>query len=125
MALEIISTICDDHLKIEFVGGYDFLELMNHIEGIKNAAFAADRELVLVDARKVEGRMTESEKFFAGAKIAEVCGPKLKMAAIMKLGDVTKLGEMAAVNRGARLLITESEIEAVEWLFKPAGKTAP
>lgn len=123
MALEIISTVYDDHLKIDFAGSYDFLELMNHIDGMKKAASEADRELVLVDARKVEGRMTESEKFFAGAKIAEVCGPKLKMAAIIKLGEVTKLGEMAAVNRGARLLITESESEAIDWLFKSAKKT--
>jgi hypothetical protein len=125
MALEIISTVLNDHLKVEFYGRYDFRELMDHIEVITKTAIESNRDRVLVDGRKVEGHMTESEKFFAGAKIAEVFGSKMKMAAIMKLGEVTKLGEMAAVNRGARLLITESENEAVDWLFKPAGKTAP
>ena len=125
MSLEIISTINDDHLKIKLVGDYDFLELMRLIEKVETMAKHADRDLVLIDAREMNGRMTESEKFFAGAKIAEVYGSRIKLAGIMKAGEVTKLGEMAAVNRGARLLITESETEAIDWLFRPAGKTCP
>ena len=124
MNLEIISAVNDDHLKIDMVGDYDFLELMRLIEKVETMAKEADRDLVLIDARAIQGRMTESEKFFAGAKIAEVYGSRIKIAAIMKAGEVTKLGEMAAVNRGARLLITESEKEAIDWLFTPAGKTA-
>ena len=125
MSLEITSTVLDDHLRIDLFGIYDFLELMRLIERVEKMAKESNRDLVLIDARSMDGHMTESEKFFAGAKIAEVYGSRTKIAGIMKAGEVTKLGEMAAVNRGAKLLMTESEKEAIEWLFKPAGKTVP
>lgn len=125
MSLQITSTIYDDHLRVDFDGDYDFLELMSLIEKIKDEATATEREIVLIDARKIDGRMTESEKFFAGAKIAELYGSKLKTAIIIRTGEVTKMGEMAAVNRGARLLVTESEEEAVDWLFSSIQGNTP
>ena len=92
---------------------------------IKAAADEASCESALLDARKVIGRMTESEKFFIGSKIAEIFGSKLKTAIVMRPGDVTKMGELAAVNRGARLLVTESFDDALEWLVNlPLQTTA-
>ncbi|MFL6466804.1 MAG: hypothetical protein ACJ72Z_02475 [Pyrinomonadaceae bacterium] len=123
MNFQIHSTVLPDHIRIEFSGNFDFLELMRHIETIKERAATAGRSMALIDARTVIGHFSESEKFFAGAKIAEIFGSKLKAAVIARKGEVTKLGEMAAVNRGARLLVTECETEAIEWLFKPAGQT--
>ena len=125
MNLELHPSVFPDHIRFDFTGNYDFLELMQHIEMMRDEATSADRKLALIDTRTTEGRMTESEKFFAGAKIAEVFGSKIKAAVIIAAGEVTKLGEMAAVNRGARFLVTENEAEAVEWLFTPAGNTAP
>jgi len=124
MTLDLQATVFSDHIRFNFTGDFVFLELMKHIETIKERASAASRNLALIDARGVVGFFSESEKFFAGAKIAEVFGSKLKAAVIARPGEVTKLGEMAALNRGARLLVTEDEAEAVEWLFKAPGQTA-
>jgi len=124
MNLELQSTVFPDHIRFDLTGDFDFLELMKHIETIKESSAAAGCKLALIDARPVSGHFSESEKFFAGAKIAEVFGSKLKAAVRARPGEVTKLGEMAALNRGARLLVTESEDEAVEWLFKAPGQTA-
>ena len=124
MNLELQLTVFPDHIRFDFTGDFVFLELMKHIETIKERVSAASRNLALIDARGVVGFFSESEKFFAGAKIAEIFGSKLKAAVTARPGEVTKLGEMAALNRGARLLVTESEDEAIEWLFKAPGQTA-
>jgi hypothetical protein len=123
MALRIKTTVSDNLLHVAFEGDYSFPELLEQIQEIRTAADTAGCEHALIDATGVNGRMTESEKFFAGTKIAELFGPKLKAAIVMPIGDVTKMGEMAAVNRGARLLVTESRAEATAWLTVPQLRT--
>lgn len=116
MTLSINTKISDKQLQVEFQGDYTFPELIAMIEKIKLEADEGACDHALLDASLVRGRMTESEKFFAGTKIAETFGSKLKTAILVRPGDVTKMGEMAAVNRGARLFVTESKDEACAWL---------
>ena len=123
MTLTIKSVPKDQHLEVTFSGDYTFAELQKLVEVIKAAAAEAECDQALLDARQVTGRMTESEKFFVGTKIAEVFGSRLKAAVVMRPGDVTKMGEMAAVNRGARLLVTESYDEATAWLQSSTVRT--
>ena len=124
MTLTIITEIKGEVLEVRFTGDYTFNELQKLIEPIRAAADGAQCDLALLDARLVAGRMTEAEKFFVGSKIAEVFGPKLKAAIVMRPGDVTKMGEMAAVNRGAQLFVTESFDEAAAWLQRSPVQTA-
>jgi hypothetical protein len=124
MALSINTELTDTHLNVEFFGDYTFEELVRLIVEIKFTADRAKCDHALIDASSVRGRMTESEKFFAGSKIAEVFGSELKAAVVMPQGYVTKMGEMAAVNRGARLLVTESAAEASSWLLGSRLRTA-
>jgi len=116
MSLEFLTEVLREHARIEFRGSYAFTDLMKQIENIKAAAAEASRDHILIDCRSIEGTMTESEKFFVGSHIAEVFGNRLKAVALMPPGSVTKLGEMAAVNRGATFFVTESEEEALNWL---------
>jgi len=95
---------------------------MKQIEIIKAQAEDARRDHIFIDARSINGRITESEKFFLGTHIAEVFGSRIKAVSLMPEGCITKLGEMAAVNRGARFMVTESQAEAFEWLL-PAMAT--
>ena len=125
MSLEFSTEVLPDHIQIKLIGEYTFGDLMKNVEKMKDAADAADRKLMFIDARSIEGRMTESEKFFVGSHIAEVFGIRLKVVVLAPDGHVTKLGEMAAVNRGARFLATESEAEALEWLLPPRAQTYP
>lgn len=105
-----------DHLRITAEGIYDFRELFGFIEFIKTEADRVDRERVLVDCRKLEGKIPEVDRFEGGQHIAQVFGPFLKVTLIMPHGEVTKLGELAAINRGARFFVTEDEAEALKWL---------
>lgn len=123
MALTIKTEPKTEHLQVTFSGDYTFDELQDLVPAIKTAADKSGFNRALLDARLVAGRMTESEKFFVGTKIAEVFGSKLKAAIVMRPGDVTKMGEMAAVNRGAHILVTESFDEAATWLLKSHVRT--
>ena len=118
MSLDMSVEVLPKFVQIELLGVYTFSDLMEQVEKFRSEADAAGRNNLLIDARTVEGKMTESEKFFVGTRIAEVFGARLKTAVIVPPGNVTKMGEMAAINRGARLLVTESEGEALEWLEK-------
>jgi hypothetical protein len=123
MPLTITTESNAGELTVTFAGVYTFTELKDLIEVIKAAADRAGCDRALLDARDVAGQMTESEKFFVGSKIAEVFGSKLKAAIVMPPGDVTKMGEMAAVNRGARILVTESYDDAAAWLQNSRQQT--
>ena len=116
MSLDLAVEVLPKFVQIELLGVYTFSELMAQVERFRAEAEKAGRNQILIDARSIEGKMTESEKFFVGTRIAEVFGARLKMAILAPKGHVTKMGEMAAINRGARLFVTESECEAIEWL---------
>lgn len=105
-----------DLLRITAEGVYDFRELFGFIEFIKAEAERAGRERVFVDCRKLEGKNPEVDRFEGGQHIAKVFGPILKVALVMPEGEVTKLGELTAVNRGARFRATDDEAEALRWL---------
>lgn len=116
MSLSLSSEVRPDHVRIRLSGTYTFESLNSLIGEIYSVAAAAGRDRAIIDSRPVEGKMTETDKFFIGSTIAEIFGPKLKAAAIMRPGMITRIGEMAAVNRGARFFVTESESEALSWL---------
>ncbi len=103
-----------DLLRITATGKYVFSDLFGFIEFVAAEAFRAQRDKLLIDCSGLAGEMTEVERFEGGQKIAEVFGPRLKAALIMS--TVTKLGEIAAVNRGARFFVTTSEKDALSWL---------
>ena len=118
MSLDMSVEVLPKYVQIELLGVYTFSDLMQQVDRFRSEADNAGRNQILIDARTVEGKMTESEKFFVGTRIAEVFGARLKTAVIVPQGNVTKMGEMAAINRGARLFVTESADEATEWLEK-------
>ena len=106
-----------DLLRITAEGVYDFRELFGFIEFIKTEADRAGRERVLVDCRKLNGKISDVDRFEGGQHIARVFGPILNVALVTPESEVTKLGELTAVNRGARFLATEDESEALSWLL--------
>ncbi len=119
MSFDIVTMVEPDFLRITATGKYLAEELFDFIELVRSTADDAARNRVFVDCRQIDGDMSEAERFEGGKRIAEVFGSRLKAAVVLPAGQVTKLGELTAVNRGAKLLVTESESEAVNWLVKP------
>jgi len=120
MSLDMEVEVLPKYVQIEISGVYTFSGMLEGVEKFRFEAEKAGRNRILLDTRSLEGRMTESEKFFVGTRMAEVFGARLKTAVIVAPGTLTKMGEMAGVNRGARLFVTESEPEALDWLKTPS-----
>lgn len=116
MSLDVHAEVLPEYLKIIATGQYTFEFLFDFIARVKAEADNSGKTRVLMDCSRVTGGMAEFERFHGGKRIAEVFGGTLKAALIMPSENVTKLGELAAVNRGARFLVTDSEVEAVRWL---------
>ena len=106
-----------EYLRVTTRGEYSFAELFGFIGRIKAEAEAADRDRVLIDSAEIAGILTKADRFQGGQQVAEVFGGEMKVAWIMPAGQITKLGEMAAVTRGADFLVASSEAEALDWLL--------
>ena len=116
---EEVITIDPDFLRVTTIGKYVFDDLFDFLGRVRSEADEARRNRVLIDCRQIDGKMTEAERFQGGQKIAEIFGNRVKLAILMPPGNVSKLGELTAVNRGARVLVTDYETEALDWLSSP------
>lgn len=117
MSFEMTTVVEEKFLRITTVGTFAFDDLFPFLDQVKTCGETSGRDKVLIDSRQLEGRMTEAERFQGGQRIAEIFGSRTKLALLMPSDMITKLGELAARNRGARLLVSASEAEAVNWLL--------
>ena len=117
MSLEFVGNAEPDFLRVTASGDYSLENMFDFIDRVKAEADASQSKRALIDCRQIVGSMTDAERFFGGQRIAEVFGPRLRAAVVMPEGQLTKLGEMAAVNRGARFFGTTDETEAITWLM--------
>ncbi len=110
------TTIEDDRVRITTTGSYSYEEMYQFIEHCRTEAEVSGLDKVLIDCEQLQIQITEVERFEGGQMFASVFGSDTKIALVMPAGQVTKMGELAANNRGARLLVTESMNEAIGWL---------
>ena len=118
ISFEEIILVEPEYLRVTTIGKYAFDELFDFLERVKMESIKVGRDRILIDSRLLEGSMTEAERFQAGQKVAELFGSIFKVVVIMPADRITRLGELAAVNRGARFLLSTSEDEAVNWLLE-------
>ena len=117
MSIDVITAVEPDYVRITATGNYSFDRLFDFIALVKTFADESSRTRALIDCSQIIGDMTEAERFAGGQRIAEIFGTRLKAAVLMPAVQITKLGELAAVNRGAKLLVTSDETEATTWLI--------
>jgi hypothetical protein len=117
MSLDVETTVEPEFVRITVKGEYSFDHLFGFINFVRSETFNNNRKRALIDCREMGGKMTEVERFEGGQAIAEVFGSRLKAALVMPAEGITKLGELTARNRGANLLVTSAEDEALEWLL--------
>ena len=117
MSFEVVTTVEPEYVKISVIGEYSFERLFEFIECVRSISQETSRTRVMIDCQRMSGNMTEAERFQGGQKIAEVFGSRIRAALLMPEGQVTKLGELAAVNRGAKFFVTSSADEVMPWLL--------
>lgn len=119
MSFKLETVIESEFVRITPVGNYGVEDMSNFIDNVRIAADEAGCHRVLMDCRRFKGRMTEADRFEGGQHIARAFGSRVKAALIMPSNQITRLGQLAAVNRGARFFVTDSETEATAWLSAP------
>ena len=117
MSYDVVTEVLPEYIRLAVKGVYSLEQLFEFIDRIKLEADNAGRDHVLIDARGIDGKMTEADRFMAGRRVAEVFGPLLKATVIMLPDQITKLGELTALNRGAQFFVAGSEDEALRWLL--------
>jgi len=118
MSFDVTVSLHPDYIRVKSTGEFSVPALLEFIERVKSEAVAARRNRILVDSREITGDMSDTDRFLGGKRTAEVFGSQFKVAALFAAEKITKMGELAAVNRGAKLLITHSEDEALDWLLE-------
>lgn len=116
MSYQIETSVDDQIVRVTATGEYSFADLPVFITRVRDITSDNRRNKLLIDCSRLAIEMTEAERFAGGKRIAELFGSEIRVALLMPTGQVTKLGELAAVNRGAMLLVTTSEEEALHWL---------
>jgi hypothetical protein len=112
------TSVEPEFVRITTTGEYVFEEMFPFLTHIRSECKRTDRNRALVDCSQIIGDLAEVERFAGGQKVAELFGKSIKVALIMPPSQITKLGELAAVNRGAVFLVTHDADEALEWLLK-------
>ena len=77
--------------------------------------FEDDR--VLLDLRKVKGRLTTSEQQLVGEMAAVKLPLLFKLASIVPVGEITRNSERAAAGKGLQVRVFDSEPAALDWLL--------
>ena len=116
--INISARLADGYVRCTLTGRYHMSLIKQVIDDISMAAAAANQARVLIDTTAVEGPLTEIEKYLVGKQMAETWSGRLRAAVLERSDRITKLAENTAVNRGAIVLVTGSEEEAVRWLVE-------
>jgi len=117
MGFQVVTELGPEFLRVTASGEYSLDDLYSLVEKMRAEADKSIQHSVLVDARGIFGEMSDADQFFAGRKVAEMFGSRIKVAVIRNDQTETKLGEAVAVSRGARFRMVDSEEEALNWLL--------
>lgn len=111
------TEIHDKYITVTESSEFSVEQMFALIGFVKAEAERTGKDRVLLDTRGMMGSMTEADRFMGGAKMAEVFGPHLRVALLMPRSQISGLGEIAAVNRGARVHVTDDKDRALAWLL--------
>jgi hypothetical protein len=73
---------------------------------------------VMVDLRKVGGRLTTSEQQLLGELVATQLAMIFKLASIVPEGEISRNSERSAINAGLLVRVFDSEHAAFSWLLE-------
>lgn len=116
MSYQLEFSIVEGRVEVTVTGVFSPTSMFELIDAVKDECDRLISHQALVDCSEISGSMTEADRFAGGTRVAEVFGSDIMVALVMPVGGVTKLGQITAVNRGAKFFVSESRNEALEWL---------
>jgi hypothetical protein len=116
MVFEVSTAVEPDYVRITATGSFTLDRVLAFIDQVKIEADKVARKHILIDTREVEGNMSDADRFFA-ADTWRIVWLETEDGSSSPCTQITKLGESVAVNRGAQVLVTDCEEEALSWLL--------
>jgi hypothetical protein len=129
VSIEFRSTAHADHVRVEMRGEFLLEEVLALCDRCFQAAAAAGRETLLVDARGMGGREpTMAERYQWAVRVAELQAayrPRIRVALLGRepLIHPERFGEIVATGHGAELRTFVDEDLALDWLLGRAAAT--
>lgn len=120
MSFEAVSKLHPDYLEIKVSIDYSPELLPKFFNHARSEVARAGADRVLIDALDFRGPVSETDRFLTGQVVAELFGPRIKVALVVPGKQITKLGEISAANRGGRFFVSPTPDEALRWLLDPA-----
>jgi len=117
MSFQYEVEVADLQINVAVSGTYSPSNMFELIDAVKAECDLRKVDRVMVDCSNILGDITEADRFAGGKRVADVFGPDVFVALVMPPGAVTKLGQIAAANRGAMLFVSDSKDEAIDWLL--------
>lgn len=107
-----------DHLVLNVTGEWQLDAMYELIDAIAGECRKHNCDNVLVNglAMEIHGLVLEFERFLVGERVADVL-QGIKLAAVFPAEQINKFGERIAVKRGAKLFVTSTQDEALQWLL--------
>jgi hypothetical protein len=114
MRIEMLSV--STHVRYDCHGQVSQAALVELIGMIRNESKQSHTK-ILVDLSRLDGDLDVMERYVLGTEIAaNLMGRRI--AVVSEKHKINKVSENTAVNRGANMLVTHDEAEAVEWLLR-------
>ena len=92
------------------------------IDETRDEALNRGHHLILFDLRQWASPSSEMTRFYSGEHLAKVFKYQYKVAAFANKKDITRFGEIVAVNRGASFRIFADEQSAIQWLIEGSSE---
>jgi len=119
------------YLRATVSGAYSLRRAQDVFDEAVRAALAAGHSRILIDASGVTGAPTQDERYILGLFVAaeqRILAAKIPPLEVHlaiygrpPLIDPNRFGETVAVNRGAKVKVSEQIEEALAWLGVAAG----
>jgi hypothetical protein len=116
MCLDIIYRDQAGYLAVKASGLWTERNVKTLIDGIKSETEDRNVTRVLLDLRGFSRPENEVIRYVSGEYLAKVLGFKIKVSVIGMKENINRFAETVALNRGARLSVTDDESAALQWL---------
>lgn len=104
-----------DLLEVTANGRFVMAELLALCDMILARCKEGRHTCVLIDLRRMSGRITTMQRHQLGMSVAEKLGNKIRVAALYRRDEIDGMTSLSARNRGGVLGVFPEREEAIEW----------
>jgi len=109
------------YMRFNVTGSASLKNYFDLIETAAKETLANRDELLMVDIRRVAGRLSFTDQFFIGEVVAQKLTHVRKVANLVASDPDSYNSEKVATRKGVNLRSFDSEQQAIAWLREPAA----